>query len=206
MTDLSERIPKRTRKLIPYLVGFATAAILILGIRAIRYKDPHTHYHANFAIYINGVREGLKDPSYYEEIASCSDEDKRPQHRAHLHDNVADVVHVHDKLVTWGALLANIRYGGGEEYLATPTKSYQADDTHKMHFILNGKDVSNVSNQIIGDKDRLLISYGSDDTAAVQKQFETVARTAATVDAQKDPAACSGSEPTGLRGLLNMLF
>lgn len=196
----------RNKPFFPLLVGVLIGAGVLFGIRFLRYQDPTVHYHANFTIYINGVREELKDPSFYEELSSCDTADHRPQHRAHLHDNKPDVIHVHDHMVTWGAFLANVRYGVGNDYLATPTKTYLTDATYKLHFILNGKDVSNISNVVVGDKDRLLISYGVENSIEIQKQFDTVASTAATIDKVNDPAVCSGSVKRGWWGRLSSLL
>ncbi len=51
------------------IFGLALGAFVILGIRFVAYQPPHdTHFHANFAVYINGVHEQFKEPKYYEEV------------------------------------------------------------------------------------------------------------------------------------------
>jgi hypothetical protein len=59
-------------------------------------------------------------------------------------------------------------------------------------YILNGEEVSNITNKVIGDKDRLLVSYGSSSKDELSNQFDTVATTAEKYNITKDPASCSG--------------
>ncbi len=196
----------RSHKLL-YLVTGVVIGVLVFGLlRFALYKPDTVHYHANFALYINSARDQFTDPSFYEEESACSDSMIGPKHRAHMHDNTSDVVHVHDRAVTWGAFLANIGYAVSDKYLQARTKLYQADATNKIHFILNGKDVSDVTDTVIGDQDRLLISYGSESAKALQAQFDSVAKTAAKVDSEKDPAACSGPEAVTLQERLSHIF
>jgi hypothetical protein len=62
----------------------------------------------------------------------------------------------------------------------------------KVTYILNGEEVSNITNKVIGDKDRLLVSYGSSTKDEITKQFSTVASSAEKYNVTKDPASCSG--------------
>ena len=196
----------RSHKLLYMVTGLVLGALVFAALRFSLYKPDSVHYHANFALYINGTRDEFKDPSFYEEESACSDSMIGPKHRAHMHDNINDVVHVHDQAVTWGAFLANIGYGVGGKYLQARTKLYVADETNKLHFVLNGKDVGDVTDAVIGDQDRLLISYGSEDAKAVQGQFDGVAKSAAKIDSEKDPAACSGPEAVTWQDRLNHIF
>jgi hypothetical protein len=85
------------------------------------------HYHANFAVYINGQQEQFKGMKYYEETAAqtCTLEKiDDPAERAHMHDNVNNVVHVEDHLVTWGNFFQNLGWGLGDDYLKTADNVY----------------------------------------------------------------------------------
>ena len=58
-------------------------------------------------VYINGQREEFKAVDYYEETAAtfCSINESASENKpmtVRIHGNVNDVVHVEDKLVTWG--------------------------------------------------------------------------------------------------------
>jgi len=72
-------------------------AAVVLGIRFATYKVNSVHYHANFALYINGQREEFKGMGYYTEVEMCKlDTTMVPSERAHMHDNVNNVVHVEE--------------------------------------------------------------------------------------------------------------
>lgn len=182
--------------------GFLLGILLILAIRFADYKPPaRIHYHANFSIYINGQREALKGPIYYEETAACSAEEKMtPAERVHMHNNENDITHVHDRAVTWGDFFTNLGWFVGPNYIETLDNLYVNNDTSKLSIILNGQDltgITGIANKVIGDRDRLLVSYGSENAAQVQSEFKSVATSAKQEDQSKDPASCGGqSQPS----------
>lgn len=179
------------------IIGLVIGIAIILVVRFATYSAPEQpHYHANFAVYIDGTREPFKGRGYYEETAAemCSlQQVETPKQRAHMHDNVGDVVHVEDHLVTWGNFMQNLGWGLGNDYLKTKDTMHVNGDTGKLSFILNGQKVDSISDQIIQDKDKLLISYGTADSAQLQEQYKSVTNTAVTYDNSKDPASCGGS-------------
>ncbi len=175
-------------------IGIVLGALVILGVRFVTYKIPdQVHYHANFAVYVNGQRQEFKGFKYYEETAAemCTLHPvDSPKERAHMHDNVNSVVHVEDHLVTWGNFMQNLGWGMGDDYLKTNDAMYTNGEQGKLNFILNGKPIESVAGQIIQDKDQLLISYGTDSSDQLQKEYKTVPATAAKYDTSKDPASC----------------
>lgn len=191
------------------LVCFVLGAVVILAIRFFTYKPADkVHYHANFDLYINGQRELFKAPYYYEEIATmCNDQQQiTPHDRAHMHDNVNDVVHVEDHAVTWGQFFQNLGWVVDFKVIRSPDQIYLADDQHPITFILNGKQQANIVNTVIQDKDRLLVDYGTTSQPQLQQEFSGVPHTAVKYDTQKDPATCSGSKPTSTSERLKHLF
>lgn len=180
-------------------VGLVVGAAAILAVRFFTYQPAHVHYHANFAVYLNGQREQFKSPLYYQEIAggSCTADpnEMTPLERAHMHDNVNDVVHVHDHAVTWGNFFENLRWAVNDKVISAPENVYVADDTYKITFILNGHVLQDVSGEVIHDRDRLLVDYGNTPDATLQKEFAGVARTAVKYDTGHDPAACNADTP-----------
>jgi hypothetical protein len=187
-------------------IGLMIGVVGFGAFRFFAYKPDIVHYHANFAMYINGVREEFKDPSYYEEVAACSKDAVGPRHRAHLHDSVGDVVHVHDHAVTWGQFFENIGYSLGDRSIATRTAVYVADDSHSLQFVLNGKTMASIANVVIGDRDRLLVSYGSESKAELDQRMAAVSSTADAVDHDHDPSSCSGAEAITTQDRLEHLF
>jgi hypothetical protein len=184
----------RRKAVIAAIVGGAMLGIAVLGtVRFVTVHHNETHYHANIAVYIDGLRQEFKGPQYYQEISAC-DEHASPLGRVHLHDGNPGLVHVHDTVVTWADLFANIGWSLNDSVLFDGKQAYVNDQNNTLSFILNGKPIRSVANEIIGDKDRLLISYGADDNATLQKQFGSVPTDAAKADVTADPATCQGAE------------
>jgi hypothetical protein len=160
------------------LFGAAT----ILGIRFITYMPDTIHYHANFALYINGTRELFKSPVYYEETEACAvNAVITPAGRAHMHDNINDVVHVEDHAVTWGQFFANLGWVLGPDFIQAPNQTmYLENGDQKLHIVLNRLDdtgFGNIANNVIKDQDKLLISFGDETSAVLMQQYELVPNT-----------------------------
>jgi hypothetical protein len=178
------------------LIGLFVGAFTILGLRVLLARDHATHYHANFALYINGERDKFDNFTFYEEVQSCSSEDhSNPKHRVHMHNQENDTVHVHADGVTWGHFFANLGYGLLNDAVKTDKGVFvDKADGKKLSFILNGEKVSSVANRPIASEDVLLVDYG--DGASVQNHFDGINKSAAEHNHKPDPASCSGS--TGL--------
>jgi hypothetical protein len=191
-----------TKKLLP---GLAIALSLLIGAAAtygIVYADfrahhQPVHFHANFAMYISGQRVDLSADKYMEDVGSCTvtGTQQTPRERVHLHNNVADAVHVHAAGVTWGDFLTNIGFHVDNQRLINDQgTTFQTGNGNKMSFILNGKAINDPTNLLIKDEDRLLISYGtSSDSAATMAQYLSIPNTAHGLDVGKDPATCAGN-------------
>jgi hypothetical protein len=192
--------------------GLVLGALIILGIRFFTYKPVQVHYHANFAVYINGQREEFKGPQYYQEVAVCSSTNDihLPQQRAHMHDNINSLVHVHDHGVTWGQFFENLGWYVGPDFIETDSgKRYVDDGNNKLHVIINDQDYTGlqaITNTVIKDRDRLLLSFGDVNQATLDKEYKSVPATAKHYDEAKDPASCSGSEKVTFRDRLHHLF
>lgn len=160
----------------------------------------HIHYHANFAVYIDGNRQEFKGTQYYQEVSICSNSKAItiPQQRAHLHDDINNLVHVHDHVVTWGQFFENLGWVVGPNFIYSDNgKLYSEDAQNKLNIIINNQDYTDltaITNMVILDKSKLLISYGSIDSSTLKKEYSTIPSTAAYNDTHKDPASCSGGE------------
>jgi hypothetical protein len=168
-----------------------------VAIRFVNYKSDIVHYHANFALYINGERDPFKGFTFYEEVQSCvGDEANNPKSRVHLHNNEPYVVHVHDKAATWGHLFANLGYSLGNNLVKTDKGVYAENSKdNQLTFLLNGQVVDGVANRLIESEDTLLINFGKADSAVLQKRFDDIPRDAEDYNHKPDPAACSGDRP-----------
>jgi hypothetical protein len=197
------------RTLFTGLAGVFLGALVILGIRFVTYQPEHVHYHANFAVYINGQREKFASPIYYQEVGggSCTaDGITTPLERTHMHDNVNDLVHVHDHAVTWGNFFENLRWSVTDTVIKTPQNVYVADDDHPITFMVNGHEIQDISTEIINDRDRLLVDFGTSKESALQKEFKSVASTAEKYDTGTDPAACNANTKPTVKDRLKHLL
>jgi len=193
------------------LAGIILGAIAILGVRFVTYHTDAVHYHANFALYINGQQEPFKGSQYYEEEAMCSIATTvTPETRAHMHDNINDVVHVEDHAVTWGQFFANLGWTLGPNFIARPDGTiFAAQGDMKLNVLLNGQDhtgVNDITNTVINDEDKLLISYGDESSASLQQQYHAIPSTAHHYDVTPDPASCSGQTTSDFSQRMQHLF
>lgn len=173
-------------------------ALVVLAIRFATYTPPETtHYHANYAVYINGAREEFKAPQYYQDVTACSaEESNNPKTRTHMHSNINDVIHVHDKAATWGHFFENIGWTLGKASIITGNGTvYTENDQNKLHLILNGQDYTSlggIANMTINSEDKLLISYG-ESTIDVMDQYKKINGSATQANQHPDPKTCKGS-------------
>lgn len=191
--------------------GVVIGALLVLAIRFFTYAPEHVHYHANFGVYINGQREEFKNPQYYQEVAACVAHGAiQPVQRAHMHDDINSVVHVHDHAVTWGQFFENLGWYLGPNFIQTNSGIiYVANGDTKLNVMLNGQnytDLTPMTNVVIKDQDRLLISYGVIDKVTLDAEYKTVPATAHQYDVSRDPASCQGSEGITTSERLHHLF
>ncbi|OGL35627.1 hypothetical protein A3F65_01000 [Candidatus Saccharibacteria bacterium RIFCSPHIGHO2_12_FULL_47_16b] len=178
-------------------IGLLVGTLIILGIRFVTYQpEKGVHYHANFAVYLNGQREEFKDIFYYIGGESCTgenDHEMTPYARAHMHDRVNDVVHVEDEAVTWGQFFQNVGWVVDPKVIRTPDKVLLADSSNKVSFMLNGEKVDNIVSRVIGDKDRLLVDFGPTSNADLEKEFVTMASNAEQYNNSPDSGTCGGA-------------
>lgn len=193
-------------RLLFLLVGVLLGAVIVLGIRYYNVTKNHVHYHATFAVFIDGERQEFSEPGFYEEVVSCSEAGNDPTQRTHMHRPDNDVVHVHDNLVTWGDFFENIGFSISERHIKTNDKIYITNDQSDVSFLLNGEPVRNPANIVIGDEDVLLVSYGGGSDKELQKQLETIERhKAGHANHQNDPGSCGG-ETNNWRHVLSELL
>lgn len=171
---------------------------------------PGTHYHANWAIFVDGQRLDLSSDRYMEEVSACHSGEGgiTPAQRTHLHANEQDIVHVHDDGVTWGQLMANLGFGLGDDYLILPgVGSFVGDRERTLKFIVDGVQVLPAHNRVIRSGEMLLITYGAESVEQVlSTQFPAVASNAEEYNQRPDPAGCSGAEEVTLGARLKHAF
>ncbi len=202
-------MPKRSWVL---WVGIALGAFGLGAARFLWIPSPEpTHFHVNWAVYVDGERLDLSDQRYMEEVSSCYsvDGEVTPQSRVHMHEGNHDVVHVHHRGVTWGHLAGNLGIGLGEGFLILNDGTRIFDgEQGRFTYILNGRALTSAHNELVASEDRLLVSYGSESLDELgQGRFSQVATTAGEYNTREDPPTCSGSgEPLGVWERLRSAF
>lgn len=193
------------------LAGALLGVLTFVGVRAMAAPHPHAvHYHANWAIWIDGERVDLSAPRFMEDLAACSAAPGgiSAETRVHMHDGNHDVVHVHHEGATWGHLLANLGWGAGSDWIMRDDgRLHRSDVGARLSWILNGMEVFPAHNRVIAPGDRLLLSFGGEPTELLtDERFPTVATDAAEYDATMDPAGCMGHGPEATGSRLRRAF
>ncbi len=196
------------KQILYLLLAFVLGALWFISLRTVAIKDKSVHYHANFNLFVDGVRDPFDSFTQYEEIQSCSGgAGGSPSGRTHLHKPNNDVVHVHDNAVTWNAFFANVGHGITNQALTTSAGTFvSGQNGKKLTFILNGQVVDTVANRVIEDKDSLLVSYGTEDSAVLQQQYDGIRKNAEEINGLFDPASCSGTKPLTFWGRILQAF
>jgi hypothetical protein len=188
------RVPNRL--LLALIIGFIAGVVWLVAVRFITYESDAVHYHANFAVYINGQRETFDNFTFYEEVASCNaDELGNPKTRVHMHDKVNHVVHVHDNAATWGHFFANLGYALGNDVIKTDKGTFVSGTEEKaLRFILNGNESESIANQTIRSEDVLLIDFGEASTPMLMERYDDIKRDAGEYNQRDDPSSCKGNK------------
>lgn len=111
-------------------------------------KPESVHFHAAFQVYVDGQQVDFSADRYMQ-VEPCGEEhqptpEEQQLEKAHLHDRVGDVVHVHQPGSTWADLFRNLGYG-----LAGPVSAYRGDQA-----------VADILHQAILPDERVLIVQG----------------------------------------------
>ncbi len=158
------------------------------------------HYHANFAMYIDGEGVDFSDDKYMEDVAGCSlSGEKMPKDRVHLHENNGDTIHIHSEWAAWGHFFANNNYYFSSERIITDTwEEYSVDQENKIYYVLNGKEINNPYNRLISSEDRLLIAYGDYTQEELTELSDSVSDNAGEYNSKYDPGSCGGTNENGI--------
>jgi hypothetical protein len=110
---------------------------------------PQVHYHAEFQVYVNGVKQDFSADKYMD-LTACrigpETEVEKQLDKGHLHDNVGEVVHVHTNGAVWSDLFTNIKY--------------PIDPSQGLETYINGIKVDNGLSQPIKPYDSLVVLIG----------------------------------------------
>lgn len=196
---------KKSFKLPLFAAGFFILGIVsFVIVRFLTITDNHIHYHANFALFINGERDEFESFTYYEEIQACSSENENNvKAKVHMHDKNAGLIHVHGAGATWGQFFANLGYGLSNKSIATDEGVFADGAGDELTFILNGKLTKNLANEVIGNEDKLLINFGKDDSVTLDSRYNSIQGDAHEANTKNDPSTCSGGNSQSFADKLN---
>lgn len=118
------------------VVGYALSQTIL--------KPKPVHYHAGFQVYVNDKLVSFRGNKYMHEKPctmnghdmSAEDPDTQGQ-KAHLHDHVGDVVHVHRPGAKWGDLFTNIKYPLEGKISAAYVDGQKVDDILGQPIVAN---------------------------------------------------------------------
>ena len=122
-----------------------------------------THIHADVKVYVNGNAIDFSQRKY--QLASRF---------IHFEDGLGDVVHIHATGLTIGHLFKSLGGDINNNCITIDKQAYCNEDGKTLKFYVNRQKSNEFSNRVIKDIDKYLISYGSEDDAAVQKQLSSV--------------------------------
>lgn len=113
--------------------------------------EDEIHYHAGFQVYKDDVLQDFSGLQYMH-LESCTEEEHKEEpsaeeeqlEKAHLHDGIGDVIHVHRENVTWKDFFENIK----------------VDINSEASAYINGKEVENFQDSPINTYDSLVIFEG----------------------------------------------
>lgn len=136
-----------------FMVILISAAVALAGINWYQNhsKPKAIHIHAGFQVYIDNKLQNFSKAEYMKE-SPCTISGKHEEHvdeqleKAHLHDRVGNVVHVHRESATWADLFTNIKYKFSEN---KAIKSF-----------VNGREVKNIFAEKIKAYDSVVIFVG----------------------------------------------
>jgi len=175
-------------------------AVFIAGYLYAGIKFIPPHFHANFAMYIDGERVDFSGDEFMEDIAACGLSDLMfPAHRVHLHQNNADTIHVHAQGVSWGHFFANNRVVFNDTLLSLQDgeQLLLAGEDKKISFLINWEKTTNPYNDLIRSEDSLVIVFGDDTN--ISELF--VSDNAWEYNSKYDPGSCGWTNQGGISAL-----
>lgn len=192
---MKEYYTSHKKQILTVLAAFLLGAFWIIALRFVTLKTNAVHYHANFAVFLNGERLPLDNPLFYEEVQQCGGEEfANPKIRVHMHNMESHIIHVHDDGATWGHFFANIGMTNGDSLFRIDDDVYVDGKKSSIRFMLNGEEVDTTANRTIKSEDRLLVSIGASADEDLQAQYEQIQSDAGEFNGKYDPSSCSGGK------------
>lgn len=121
------------------------------------------HIHADFKVYIDGNSVNFSKPEYM----------VRAKH-VHVEDMDGDVIHVHATGVTIGEFFNTLGMKFTNSCLKIEGLQYCSSGEKTLKFYVNGEPNSEYDNYLMGDLDKILISYGNEPPDKIKQQLASI--------------------------------
>jgi hypothetical protein len=179
-----------------------SSVVIIILLSIVTYKtlqvpEMPVHVHANFAIFVDGKQIDFAKPDYMS-LKPCTENQEPSVNKldnVHLHDNVGNVVHVHQDGITWNDLLQSLRFDINSQ------SDVSKNLTSKIYLDKNLVDSKILSENIKQDQ-HLLISINNldaftsiDQSETLKSQYQQVGDNAHTYSEHSASESCSGTSP-----------
>lgn len=145
-----------------YLSVLLTVAVVTVFLTFRIPKVQETHYHANFAVFIDDKKLDFGHEKYMH-VKPCTGEINQEKHfgdRVHLHDKVGDVAHIHDTGVVWGELMMYLGVEVNQEFVMFENNKYPISKGKELVYYINGQRTGDFRISEIRNNDTLLIVLG----------------------------------------------
>ena len=141
-----------------YIVILLVAGVVLFGKKV--FPQEKVHHHAGFIVFKDDKKLDFSDNKFMD-IKPCTDkenenhaEEDEQMEKAHLHDNLGDVVHVEANDAKWKDLFTNIKF---------------AIDYTKATAFVNGQKVVNFQDQLINPYDSIVVFIGNIDKTQLKE-------------------------------------
>ena len=132
---------------------------LLSGIGPLR----SVHNHADVKVYIDGKAIDFSQHKY--QLASRF---------IHFEEGVGDVIHMHATGLTIGHLFKSLGGDISTNCITLDLQSNCRDGNKTSKLYVHNQPNNEFDNYIIKDLDKILISYGNEDQAEIQKQLDSI--------------------------------
>ena len=127
------------------------------------------HWHADFALIINGERFDFNDPAF------ISTAEFETSVSSHIHNPRHSVVHLHYEQTTWAEFFDGLGFALGDGTMTMPDGTVHAnDDTNRWTYLVNGVEIDRLRLQYISDLDRVILNYGPETAEELLGEWETL--------------------------------
>lgn len=158
--------------IVPVVVGIAALAIVLAiffpsqNLAAEYGALGSAHEHAAVLINLNGTTLDLAQQKYAV---------RSPYIHVESFNGTLDgtTIHKHSSNVPMGEFLKSIRMDATDEcFITDSNQRFCDDDQYRLSFYVNGEEIQDIMSYVPNDDDRILITYGKENTTEINRQLQ----------------------------------